>query len=114
MELHRFGASNTPTFRASGGNKKRKLESLPTPQIQGLSRFEIAWEPGFVVLVWFSALLPKQIIQPGTVGLQLLVTAAIHQSEVQPSRGVSNSSDLITDVRPRVLAHLLVEVGVGK
>jgi len=78
------------------------------------SRLEIAREPGFVRLIRLSALIPEQVVQPCAVGLQLLATAAVHQREVQPSGSVSNSPDLVTDVRPRVLAHLPLEVGVGK
>ena len=78
------------------------------------SRLEIARESGFVRLVRLSTLIPEQVVQPRAVGLQLLTTATVHQGEVQPSRSVSNSSDLVTDVRPRVLAHLLLKVGVGK
>ena len=78
------------------------------------SRLEIAREPGFVRLVRLSTLLPEQVIQPRAIGLQLLTAATVHQGEVQPSRSVSDSPDLVTDVRPCVLAHLPMEVGVGK
>lgn len=97
-----------------GNKKKQKRRSFLTSQTQGLRRLEIAREPGFVGFVRLSTLLPKHIIQPGTLGLQLLVTAAVHHSEVQPGCGVSNGSDLVTDVGPCVQAHLLVEVQVGE
>lgn len=107
-------SSNFPSSGRNGclGQKKKPKSQLPSNLLN--SRLEIAREPGFFGLVGLSALLSEQIVQPGTIWLQLLATAAEHQSEVQPSGGVSDGSDLIADVRLCILAHLLVEIGVGK
>jgi len=115
MELHGTSSANTPTFQvACGTSGVIRINRTPSPSNFINSTLEIAREPGFVGLVRLSALLPEQIVQPGTVGLQLLPTTAIHQSEVQPSCSISDGSDLIADVRPGVFTHLPLEAGVGK
>ena len=98
------------THRTTPQETKRSRSSSPFLN----SGFEVTRESGLVRLVGLSAFGPKQIVQPGTVGFQLLATAAVHHSEVHPGCGVSNSSDFVTNVCPRVLAHLLVEVLIGE
>jgi len=115
MELHGITSTSTPTFHAASGTSRViSMNQAPGPSSFLDSTLEIARESGFVWLVRLSTLLPEQIVQPGTVGLQLLATTAVHQSEVQPGCGISDGSDLVADVGPGVLAHLPLEADVGE
>jgi len=58
MELNGIGSTNTQTLQAASGTSGIEIEAqVPSNDLN--STLEIAREPGFVGLVWLSALLPE-------------------------------------------------------
>lgn len=71
-----------------------------------------AGQSRFTFDVLLASLSAEHVVDPSAVGLKL-DTSVKHDSEVEPSSGVTDSTDLIGHVLLSILAHAAVQLLVG-
>ncbi len=74
-----------------------------------LSSREMPWQPRFSISIWLPSLLPRHVIDPPLIRPQRL-SSCNFRDHIHPAERVADRMHLVTNMRPRVFAHPIVQI----